>query len=427
MIVSRKVLALTAVTAACAMVLAAFTPVGALFGGDREQAAVAAFSKWDGQGQLITFSAGDFTGRVTGEEELAAIVLNSLPAGGLLRLAGQEVRVGEAITADRLSALCFVPEIGVDVHTAFDFLPVFSRSGAGQQAVTVHLNISDTENAAPIAVEQRYETYADLPLYGRLKAVDPEGDPCTFDVVDQGKRGVAQITPSGFRYVPNGKSGSDVFSVVATDCYGNRSQPTQITVAVVKRHDKATFSYTDMMEHPAHYAALQLREAGVFSGETFGNEAFFCPEAAVSRAEFLTMVAAVTQLAMPTAAVSTGLSDNDATPAWAQGYVAAGILSGVVQGSDDGQGNRAFLAQNAVTRAEAAAIADRSLHLTDDGRSLSFADRDTVPQWAAQSVVNCAALGMLSAAEDNTISADQMLTRADAAVMLYEMLNYQGR
>ena len=112
--------------------------------------------------------------------------------------------MGEAISADRLSALCFVPEIGVDVHTAFDFRPVFSRSGAGEQAVTVHLNISDTQNAAPISVEQRYETYADLPLYGRLKAVDPEGDPCTFTVVDQGKRGVAEITPSGFRYLPSG-------------------------------------------------------------------------------------------------------------------------------------------------------------------------------------------------------------------------------
>ena len=425
MIPFKKLLAASAVTLACAMVLAAFTRVRALFGGNQE-AAVAAFSKWDGQGQLITFSAEDFTGRVTGEQELSAIVLSSLPAGGVLRLAGQQVRVGEAITADRLSALCFVPEIGVDVHTNFDFLPVFSRSGAGKQAVTVHLNISDKENAAPVAVEQRYETYADLPLYGTLKAVDPEGDPCTFTVVEQGKRGTVDITAAGFRYVPNGKSGGDVFAVVATDCYGNRSQPTQITVSVVKRHDKATFSYTDMGENPAHYAALQLREAGVFSGECFGNEAFFCPEAQVSRAEFLTMVAAVSDMAQPVAAVSTGLSDNEATPVWAQGYVAAGILSGVVQGSDDGQGNRAFRAQNAVTRAEAAAIVDRSLALTDDGRSLSFADNDTVPVWAEQSVVNCTALGLLPVNGDNTVCADAPLTRQEAAVMLYEMLKYRG-
>ena len=422
MIDSKKWIAASSVALSCAMLLAAFTPASALFGG-REEPVVAAFSKWDGQGQLITFDAADFTGRVTGDEELSAIVLSSLPQGGLLRLAGQEVRVGEAIDTDRLSALCFVPQIGTDVHTSFDFRPVFSRSGAGEQAVTVHLNISDTANAAPIAVEQQYETYADLPLYGRLKAVDAEGDPCTFTVEEQGRRGTVQITAEGFCYLPQGKSGKDAFTVVATDCYGNRSQPARITVVVVKRHDKEMFTYTDMAQHPAHYAALQLREAGVFSGESFGSEAFFSPETPVSRAEFLTMAAAVTDLAMPTAAVSTGLSDNEAIPAWAQGYVSAGLLSGLVEGSDDGRGNRVFRAQDAITRAEAAAIVDRSLSLADDGRSLAFDDRDTVPVWAAQSVVNCTALGMLPV-EDNAVRADEALTREEAAVMLYGMLTY---
>ena len=86
----------------------------------------------------------------------------------------------------------------------------------------------------------------------------------------------------------------------------------------------------------------------------------------------------------------------------------------------------AFRAASAVTRAEAAAIADRSLALADDGRGLTFADSDTVPVWAAQSVVNCSALGMLPVREDNTICADEMLTRADAAVMLYEMLKFRA-
>ena len=84
MIVSRRALAFVSVTAACAMVLAAFTPARALFS-KGETAAAAAFSKWDGQGQLITFAAEDFTAGVTGDEELSAIVLSSLPAGGLLR------------------------------------------------------------------------------------------------------------------------------------------------------------------------------------------------------------------------------------------------------------------------------------------------------------------------------------------------------
>ncbi len=408
-------------TTACAMTLAAFTPVQAWFGG-AQQAAVAAFSKNDGQGRIITFTRADFTDRVSGDEELSAIVVRELPQGGVLRLAGLDVRPGEAIEAQRLGALCFVPDIGVDVHTGFTFVPVFSRSGAGEQAVTVHLNISDTVNTAPIAVSAQFDTYADLTLAGALKAVDSDGDPCTFSVERQGKRGVAQITEDGFRYTPNGKPGEDCFTVVATDRYGNRSQPAEITVRVIKRHDKEQFTYTDMADSAAHFAALRLREEGIFSGECFGAEAFFQPEQQVTRAQFLTMAAAVADLAMPTAAVSTGLSDDQSIPAWAQGYVAAGLLCGVVEGSEDGSGNRVFRAERPITRAEAAAIVDRCLAMPDDGREMAFADRDDIPAWAAQSVVNAASGGLLPVFSDNTVRPNEALTRQDAALMLYAML-----
>lgn len=419
---TKTITALCAVSLAACSLLAAFVPAQA-WPGKEETAAVAAFCKNDGQGRIITFTQRDFSDRVTGAEELSAIVVERLPEGGILRLAGLDVRAGEAIQAQRLGALCFVPDIGVDVHTSFDFVPVFSRSGAGEQAVTVSLNISDTPNSAPIAVEQTFETYADLTLWGSLKAVDADGDDCTFTVEKQGKRGTAQVVDGGFRYTPNGKSGEDHFTVVTTDSYGNRSQPAKITVKVVKRHERECFTYTDMSDSPAHYAALRLREEGVFSGECFGSEAFFMPEQTVTRAQFLTMAAAVADLAMPTAAVSTGLSDDDSIPAWSRGYVAAGILSGVVEGSDDGSGNRVFRAETAITRAEAAAILDRCLALADDGREMAFSDRDTVPAWARQSVVNCAATGLLPVFSDNTVRPLEAVSREDAAVMLYEMLN----
>ncbi|MBQ4578347.1 MAG: S-layer homology domain-containing protein [Clostridia bacterium] len=416
----KTILALAAV---CAAAMWAAVPAKALWGGEKQTAAVAAFAKSDGEGQLITFTREDFTGRVTGEEDLSAIVVRELPSGGVLRLAGQDVRAGEALDAQRLGALCFVPEIGREVHTSFTFLPVFSRTGAGAEAVTVHLNISDTPNAAPIAVEQSWETYADLPLWGTLKAVDPEGDGCTFAVADQGKRGTVVIEGDRFCYTPQGKSGKDRFSVVAVDRYGNRSEAVPISVTVTKRHDRECFTYTDLAESDAHFAALRLREAGVFSGETFGSEAFFKPDATLTRAQFLAMAAAVTDMARPAAAVSTGLSDNEAIPAWAQGYVAAGILSGVVEGSDDGSGNRAFRAHSAVTRAEAAAIADRCLGLVDDGREAAFADRESLPAWAKQSVVNCAAAGILPLT-DNAVRAEEALTREEAALMLYGMMTH---
>ena len=106
--------------------------------------------------------------------------------------------------------------------------------------------------------------------------------------------------------------------------------------------------------------------------------------------------------------------------------MAAGILSGVVEGSDDGSGNRVFRADSAITRAEAAAILDRCLALADDGREMAFSDSGAVPAWSAQSVVNCVANGLLPVFSDNTVRPMDAVTREDAAVMLYEMLNRKG-
>ena len=65
---------------------------------------MAAFAKSDGEGQLITFTKEDFTDRVTGEESLSAIVMGDLPSGGVLRLAGTDVRDKDGVNACMLIA-----------------------------------------------------------------------------------------------------------------------------------------------------------------------------------------------------------------------------------------------------------------------------------------------------------------------------------
>ena len=106
--------------------------------------------------------------------------------------------------------------------------------------------------------------------------------------------------------------------------------------------------------------------------------------------------------------------------------ISAGIRAGVVKGSDDGQGNRAFRAERAITRAEAAAILDRCLALADDGRPMTFDDAGSVPAWSVQSVVNTTAAGLLPVYADNTVRPYDPVTREEAAVMLYGMLCRKG-
>lgn len=409
------------------MLLAAFTPARALFGKSKEASAVSAFGKSDVTGATISFTAEEFSSRVSGSEKLSAIVISNMPETGTLRLAGRDLMRGEAVEIEQLSTLCYVPAEGeVEVHTCFDFVPVFSKTGAAAEAVTVSLNLSQTPNSAPVAHDLSLRTYAGVPLCATFNATDADQDKCTFNIEAQPKRGAVELKSTGFVYTPNhGKTGEDSFKYTATDVYGNVSEPATVTIDVEKRPGKDTFVYTDMSESAAHYDALKLRNASVLCGETIGGEGFLYPNKLVSRAEFVALTAAVTELALPTAAVGTGLADNEAIPVWAQPYVAAAITSGMIYGEQDGSGNRVFRASDAITRAEAAAIMDRALNLPDDGREMAFADTEQVPAWAAQNVVNATSAEVLPVFSDNTVRCSSAVTREDAVRMLSAMLEYQ--
>lgn len=423
----KRLTVLLSALVAVSMCMAAVTPAMALFGSGKAQPAVAAFAKSEGEGTLVTFAEEDFTARVSGGEKLDAIVVSALPEGGVLRLAGRTIDRGEAIATSALGTLCYVPdhEAG-EVYTSFSFLPVFSKSGAAGQAVTVSINLSQQPNAAPIARDLEYETYAGVKLCAPLKYSDADGDHCSFQIASQPTKGTVEITGGSFAFTPtSGKTGSDSFTYTATDERGNVSKPATVAIEIAKRPAKETFQYSDMKDSPAHYAALRLRDEGILVGETIGECSFLYPEKTVSRAEFVALVAAVTELSMPTMAVGTGLSDNGDIPVWAQPYVAAAVHSGIVLGEDTDTGNRVFRAADGITRAEAASIIDRALSLTSDGRGLQFEDSGSVPQWAAQAIINTTYAEIVPVFGDNTIRASGQVTREDAAQMLHQMLCWQ--
>lgn len=420
----KKLTAVLTVTLALSLGLAALSPATALFGRAEEAPGVAAFAKSAAAGGLVSFSEEDFAARLTGTEALDAIVVASLPEGGALRLAGRVLGRGEVVARAELQNLCYVPDAETqEVYTSFQFVPVFAKTGAGEQSVTVSINLSDTTNMSPIAQDLSYETYAGVKLCAPLKCTDIDGDPCTFQIVTQGKKGTVEVSDSAFVYSPlAGKTGRDSFTYTATDARGNVSAPATVTVELCKRAQKDTFQYTDMQDSQAHYAALRLREQGVFVGETIGQEHFFYPGQAVSRAEFVALVAAVTELGLPTMAVGTGLSDNADIPVWAQPYVAAAVHTGIVTGEAQETGNKIFRAADAITRAEAAAIVNRSLALVSDGRGLQFEDSGNVPAWAHQAVINTTYAGILPVFGDNTVRANAVLTREACAQMVWEMI-----
>lgn len=287
-------------------------------------------------------------------------------------------------------------------------------------AMALTSTTADVENAAPIAENLTLKTYKGVAIASRFAAVDPEGDLVTFQVVDSPARGQVTLDendPAAFWYTPyEGKKGKDSFTYVAVDEKGNTSEPATVKITIQKQ--STSVSYSDLDGSQAHYAALRLAEAGVYTGRKVGDLYCFDPEDSFTREEFLTM-AMTAAGAAPLQDVSlTGFYDDPDISAWAKGYVSAALIQGAVQGTYNEAGQVVFNGGDTITCAQAAVIIDRLL-ATGDVTSPSTFSVETAPAWAYQSVVNMEAVSVLSSSADLS----RPLDRAEAAEMLSAMLD----
>lgn len=418
---------LLVLTALLALALAVPATAMALSGtGEPQLPAVPSFIKngpLDGQ---ITFASEDFSLSGGSDVTLQSIVIRDLPdsAVGTL-LVGQEVlSPGSQVEATALSGLRFQPVSDpVDVTAVFRFAPVFSDGTLGEDA-SVKLCLLETENGAPVAENLSITTYRDTAFTGHFTAVDPDGDPLTFQLTDKPARGSVTLeeNSNAFLYTPyEGKSGKDSFSYVAIDSVGNISQPAKVSIKIQKPSTKV--KYSDTGASTASAAAVRLAEQHILVGECVGSEYFFRPDAPVSRSEFLTMTMALLG-EKPLEDISvTGFTDDSSIPTWAKGYAASALRSGLVRGLPVDGGGTVFSADSAITQAEAAVILDRALEVTDVVTTGAFSGDDSVPAWAYQSAVNLESTGILPTGKDGSLALNQSLTRGDAAEMLCAALD----
>ena len=242
---------------------------------------------------------------------------------------------------------------------------------------------AEVENAAPIAEDLVLKTYKGVAISSRFAAVDPDGDLVTFQIMDSPARGqvvMDENDPAAFTYTPyEGKKGKDTFTYVAIDAKGNSSKPATVKVSIQKQ--TTAVSYSDLAGDPAHYAALRLAEAGVYTGRKVGDLYCFDPDA--------------------------------------KGYVSAALVVGTVEGSRNHLGQTVFTPGSPITQAEAAVIIDRLLATGDVSGSSSAFSAETAPAWAYQSVVNMEAVSVISSSTDLS----KPLTRAQSAQMLSAMLD----
>ena len=289
---------------------------------------------------------------------------------------------------------------------------------SGVQELT--LSILPKEDQPPTAEDGSLETYKNIAGSGTLSAADPEGKPLTYNLVKEPKRGSVELHEDGtFTYTPDkNKVGKDSFTYTVTDSGGNTSQEAKISIEIRKPTDKAT--YADMDGDPDAFYAMWLKEAGLFTGATVGGNLCFEPEKTVSRGEFLVMVMKLVDAQADETGLTSGFSDEAATPVWLQPYIVSALGSGMISGvsSEDGV---VFRPEAALSRAEAAVMLQNVLQLPAPTAKTVFSqtDADAVPAWAADATAALSAAGI---SLGDTAQADA-ITRREVGKLLYEVSN----
>lgn len=264
---------------------------------------------------------------------------------------------------------------------------------------------------APIARELEISAYRGVPYTGQFQS-NTEG--VTYALADEPKKGTVTVEGDSFTYTSE-KTGSDSFTYTATDADGKTSSPATVKITVTKA--KTPVTYADLEGSAAQTAAIRLAECGVFTGANVGGSYFFEPDRAVSRGEFLAMTMETAGLAAEEAVNLTGFSDDEAIPTWAKSYATAAVEEGVIRGVTTDAGV-VFSANSPISFNEAATILNRVLSVSDVDVETWYADRDSVPSWAAQAVGNMESVNVLATGSFGSTKMSEQVTRADAAQML---------
>lgn len=107
---------------------------------------------------------------------------------------------------------------------------------------------------------------------------------------------------------------------------------------------------------------------------------------------------------------------------WADSYVhrLAGMKAAV--GYPDGS----FRPDETVSRSEFAKMLASALGLEAASRSTGFSDDGDIPPWAQPSIGQAMSAGILNGYEDGTFRAGQAMTRAEAAAVIFKLLDVLG-
>ncbi|KOY83894.1 S-layer homology domain-containing protein [Lysinibacillus macroides] len=180
-----------------------------------------------------------------------------------------------------------------------------------------------------------------------------------------------------------------------------------------------TAAAEDISKHWAYHEMNYLITNDLMKGDELGN---YRPNAAVTRAEFAAFL--VRTLNLPTASSNQTFSDVKKDD-WYYGVVQQASYYGLIKGDEQGKFNpKAY-----IDRQQMAAMLKRALHYLDIQTSTSpiaFNDNARIAKWAYADVQAVVAAGLLGGKPNNQFAPLAQTTRAEAATVLYRLLHLEA-
>ncbi|NLK38729.1 MAG: cadherin-like domain-containing protein [Clostridiales bacterium] len=369
----------------------------------------------------IRFSEADFKQALALPRIRSITIVSLSPATeGTLKLGNVDVIENQTITRANLSLLRFIPASSLVESSSFTF---YSGKNSGTEIPCMIYIIPEINYAPTVSLVSENKlnvmTQKGISYYGRISGNDPENDKLYYQIVAYPKKGVIEMLDPArgtYKYTPNSKyTGRDSFAYVVRDQYGNFSTVAKVNIKVSK--PLAKVEYADMKDHWAYNAALVMTSKGIMSGIQVGDTFNFNPDNTVTRGDFIVMVMKSRGIPKGGELDSGIFVDDDKIPSAIRGYIAAAYAGGYISGSQAEDG--LYLnANEPVTRAEAAVIANKFLKATKPAFLPVFSDSKSIPTWAADALYALNEFGVINETSSGELAPSAALTRADAALIL---------